>query len=82
MSVLNESMEYVWVVGFFDPRTEIGKSIQAHNSQGIGYVIQNPQRLKTDKIIAAFKYPADRPLPPHLQRATPQQVERLEARNK
>lgn len=82
MSVQYDEMTYVWVIGFFDPRSDRGKSIQNHAEAGVGYIIQNKDRLKTDKIIAAFKYPANRPIPPHLQAASPIQVERLEARSK
>lgn len=82
MSIQYEGMPYTWVIGFFDPRSDRGKSIQAHAERGIGYIIQNPDRMKTDKIIAAFKFPGNQPIPRHLQKATPQQVERLEKRSK
>ena len=81
-SVQYDEMSYEWVLGFFDPRSDRGKSIQAHAEHGIGYIIQNPDRLKTDKIIAAFKFPSNQPLPAYLQKASPIQVERLEKRSK
>lgn len=75
-------MEYRWVIGYFDSRSDKGKAIQGLSEHGVGYIIQNPDRLKGDRIIAAFKYPAHVSLPQYLQLATPQQVERLEARSR
>jgi hypothetical protein len=73
-------MGYQWVIAAYDPRSDRGKSVQAHADSGLGYVVQNPDRMKGDRIIAAFKFPANQPIPRHLTLANPMQVERLEKR--
>lgn len=73
-------MEYVWVIATYPPYSEHGKSVLAHAEAGLGYVLQNKNRNKTDNVIVAFKYPefkADN-LPSSLTLANETQSERLE----
>lgn len=78
---MSGNTEYIWVLGAWDPRSDRGKAIQGLADHGVGYIIQNPDRMKSDRIIAAFKYPAGQEIPRHLNPATPQQTERLEQRS-
>lgn len=72
---------YKWVLASYLPNSDRGKSVLQHAEAGVGYYLLNKERGKTDKIIVAFKYAADKTMPPHLTDASPHQVERLEARS-
>lgn len=73
-------MNYVWVIATYPPYSDRGKSVLSHAEAGLGYILQNKTRNKTDNIIVAFKYPAYRAenLPSSLVLANETQSDRLE----
>lgn len=75
---ISRGCEYKWVIAVYTPFSDRGKSVLAHAEIGIGYILQNKNRLKGDNVIVAFKYPAHKLLPDTLTYATPEQVYRLE----
>lgn len=66
-----------WVIGVFTG--DRAKSVKEHADAGIGYFIQMEEgRGMSHTVHAAFRRVADTPIPEHLNRATPAQVEKLE----
>lgn len=74
-------MQYEWVIGRFEGKQ--GEIVESHAALGIGYVIQRIEgRGKERTVYAAFKRILSTPTPLHLDVATPQQVEKIEAMSK
>ncbi len=71
-------MKYEWVIGLFTG--ERAKSVRAHADVGLGYFVRQESGRGADySVEAAFRRVCDTPLPEHLERATAQQAERLDA---
>lgn len=71
-------MQYDWVLARYHNTNETGKKVLELANAGVGYHIINKGRTKTEDVIVAFKYVANKPLPHHLTYATKQQCEKLE----
>lgn len=67
-----------WVVARYSWGSPQGKTALALGGEGVGYVLMNPQRSKTEDVIVAFRRPNIGALPPHLSYATSQQATMLE----
>ena len=80
MSSVYQSVPYRWVIKSYPHNSDRGKSVLAHAEHGVGYVLYNKQRTKSDPIIVAFRHPKHHPIPDGAAEANLYQEEALEKR--
>lgn len=71
-------MDFIWVLGRYTAHSDHGKYVLSLIGEGIGYHLLNKERAKSEDIIVGFKYPTIKPLPHHLEPATPTQTLKLD----
>jgi hypothetical protein len=71
-----------WVFARYRYNDPKAKNVLDHLSAGIGYILMNPERSRTDDIKVAFRWAntKNEPMPLHLVKASPTQCDTLNKR--
>lgn len=75
-------MDYTWVLTRYRSTDETGKKAVELAQAGVGYHIINKDRGKNEDVVLAFKFANVKPISHHLTIATPDQVRKLEDRDR